>query len=240
VAVTAPGGGKGPAAAPGGGEQVGLRQRIADLDEPGALQAVQALAAAGRDPLAIIDECQRGMQDVGDSYQRGKYFISGLIMAGEIFREAMEILAPLMLEARHEGTAGTVLLCTVQGDIHDIGKGIVETLLRSHGFEVHDIGVDVPAAEVARRAIELRPDIVGLSGLLTSATAGIKATIDELRAAPEIPRALPIIIGGGAVCRQVSEWAGTDLWARDAVHGVGLIRDAVVARGPNGLAGAGW
>ncbi len=208
-----------------------LRQRIAALDEPGALEAVLALVAAGRDPLSIIDECQLGMQDVGDSYQHGKYFISGLIMAGEIFREAMEILAPLMPKATHEGTAGTVLLCTVQGDIHDIGKGIVETLLRSHSFVVHDIGVDVPAAEVVRRAVDLQPEIVGLSGLLTSATAGMRATIHELRAAAaELPPQMPIIIGGGAVSRQVSEWAGADLWADDAVRGVALIRDAVAHR----------
>jgi len=216
----------------GDNERTDLRRRIAALDEPGALEAVRELVAAGRDPLAIIGEAQLGMQDVGDSYQRGAYFISGLIMAGEILREAMEILSPLMPEATHEGVAGTVLLCTVQGDIHDIGKGIVETLLRSHGFAVHDIGVDVPAAEVARRAAELGPDVVGLSGLLTSATVGMKATVQELRAAAGASATVPIIVGGGAVDQQVSDWVGADMWASDAVRGVGLIRATVAASRP--------
>jgi len=219
--------------ATGGEEWADLRRRIAALDEPGALEAVRQLVAAGRGPLAIIGETRLGMQDVGDAYQRGEYFISGLIMAGEIFRETIEILTPLMPEATHEGVAGSVLLCTVQGDIHDIGKGLVETLLRSHGFAVHDIGVDVPAAEVARRAVELGPDVVGLSGLLTSATAGMKATVQELHAATGSSRAIPIIVGGGAVSQQVSDWVGADMWASDAVHGVELIRAAVADARPH-------
>ncbi len=137
-----------------------LTGRIAALDEQGSLDAVRERVARGDDPLAIIEDCQRGMQFVGEDYQSGAYFISGLIMAGEIFREAMEILEPLM-PATGAGSgaagggsaepAGSVLVCTVRGDIHDIGKSILVTLLRSHGLAVHDLGVDVPAAEVVRR-----------------------------------------------------------------------------------------
>ena len=238
-----------------------LVARIAALDEQGSLDAVRARVAAGDDALAIIADCQRGMQYVGEDYQSGKYFISGLIMAGEIFREAMEILEPLLptpvpaaaTGARDAGpdaggpdaggrdpgpeaggrAAGSVLICTVRGDIHDIGKSILVTLLRSYGLTVHDLGVDVPPADVVRHAVELGPDVVGLSGLLTAAHASMRETVAELRrVAPRLGRAPAIIIGGGAVDEQVCAWSGADLWAADAVRGVELIRRHVAGPAP--------
>ncbi|MFA4965874.1 MAG: cobalamin-dependent protein [Thermoleophilia bacterium] len=204
--------------------------RIAALDEQGALDAVTERAAGGEAPLAIIEDCQRGMRYVGEHYQSGKYFISGLIMAGEIFREAMLILGPLLPDTSPGSAAGSILLCTVRGDIHDLGKSIVAMQLRSYGFVVHDLGVDVPPADVVQSADELRPDIVGLSGLLTSAVEGMKDTVAELRrAAPDLGRTVPVIIGGGMVSDQTREWTGADLWADDAAAGVRLIREAVAA-----------
>ena len=120
-----------------------LAGRIAALDEQGALDAVSARLHEGDDPLSIIEECQVGMRYVGEHYQSGKYFISGLIMAGEIFREAMVILGPLLPESTAEEGQSSVLLCTVRGDIHDLGKSIVAMMLRSYGIVVHDLGVDV-------------------------------------------------------------------------------------------------
>ncbi len=154
-----------------------LAARIAALDEQGALDAVNARIAAGDDPLAIIEECQLGMRWVGEHYQSGKYFISGLIMAGEIFREAMVALGPLLPPETADAGHGSVLIATVRGDIHDLGKNIVVMMLRSYGIVVHDLGVDVSPDEVVRKAVELQPDIVGLSGLLTVATDGMKATV---------------------------------------------------------------
>ena len=207
-----------------------LAELIAGLDEEGSLAAVRQMVAAGAQPLTIIDECQRGLQQVGERYEDGTYFISGLIMAGEIFREVMEILGPQLRERRSEGPAGTVLLCTVSGDIHDLGKDIVEMLLRSHGFDVYDLGVDVPKGEVAARAREVGPDIVGLSGLLTAAFPSMKATVEALRpVADELGRPLPVIIGGGPVNEQIREWTGADLWAPDAPRGVDLIAETVTA-----------
>lgn len=211
-----------------GPEERTLADRIADLDEGAALALVQASIESGTEPLAIIEECQRGLQAVGERYQSGIYFISGLIMGGEIFREVMELLGPQLEATLSDGPAGTVLLCTVRGDIHDLGKGIVEMLLRSHGFDVHDIGVDVPPAEVARVARELRPDIVGLSGLLTAAFPSMKTTVEALRSvAGELDAPLPVIIGGGPVNEQIREFTGADLWADDAVRGVDLIAEQV-------------
>jgi len=211
-----------------GSEPGSLPALIAALDEPGSLAAVRERVAAGDEPLAIIAACQLGMRHVGEHYQSGKYFISGLIMAGEIFREAIEILEPLLPAGVEPGgpgaTGGSALLCTVRGDIHDIGKSIVATLLRSYGVTVHDLGVDVAPAEVARRTRELRPDVVGLSGLLTSAHAAMKETVAELRAATAPARPPLLIIGGSSVDEQVRAWTGADLWTDDAARGVDLIR----------------
>ncbi len=207
--------------------------RIADLDEQGALDAVTVRATNGDDPLTIIQECQLGMQYVGEHYQSGKYYISGLIMAGEIFREAMEILGPLLPESGSTSGPASIVLCTVQGDIHDLGKNIVDMMLRSYGFTVHDLGVDVAPSEIARNVLELKPDIVGLSGLLTVAAEGMKAAVSELQhVAPDLGRHVPIIIGGGVVDEQMRRWTGADLWADDAARGVQLIRDAVAAGRP--------
>ena len=204
--------------------------RVAALDEDGALAVVGARLAAGEDPLAIIEDCQLGMRYVGDHYQSGKYFISGLIMAGEIFRETMELLGPGLAGAPARRAAGTVLLCTVQGDIHDIGKSIVDMLLRSYGFTVHDLGVDVVPAEVVRQALALEPDVIGLSGLLTVAAESMRATVAELRrAAPDLGYPCPIIIGGGQINEQARKWTGADLWANDAAAGVRLIRETIGA-----------
>lgn len=213
---------------PAGDGPRSLADLVADLDEDASLAAVRDLAAAGTDPLVVIDECQRGLRRVGERYESGTYYISGLIMAGEIFREVMEVIGPRLRESRGEGLAGTVVLCTVRGDIHDLGKSIVDMLLRSQGFAVHDLGVDVSAAETARRARQIEPDIVGLSGLLTAAFASMKDTVEQLGAvAEELGRPLPVIIGGGPVNRQICEWTGADLWADDAVRGVRLISEAV-------------
>jgi methanogenic corrinoid protein MtbC1 len=205
-----------------------LAARIAALDEQGALDVVTARIDAGEDPLAIIEECQLGMRWVGEHYQTGKYFISGLIMAGEIFREAMVVLGPLLPETTADASQGSVLICTVRGDIHDLGKSIVTMMLRSYGIVVHDLGVDVSPDEVVRNVAELKPDILGLSGLLTVATDGMKATIDAVRSGGELA-SLPIIIGGGIVDEQTCSWTGADLWASDASRGVKLIREAITA-----------
>ena len=209
-------------------EPASLAGRIAALDEQGALDAVTLRVTRGDDALSIIEECQVGMRYVGEHYQSGKYFISGLIMAGEIFREAMLILSPLLPDSGPVGDVGSIVLCTVRGDIHDLGKSIVGMLLHSYGFAVHDLGVDVAPAEVARQVRLIRPDIVGLSGLLTVATAGMKETVEALRlVAGEIGRDVPVVIGGGIVDEQTCKWTGADLWANDAADGVRLIRETV-------------
>ena len=205
--------------------------RVAALDEQGALEAVRTRVAEGDEAMAIITDCQRGMQLVGEDYASGVYFISGLIMAGEIFREAMEILEPLLPAAgvAAADAPGGVFICTVRGDIHDLGKSIVTMRLRSYGIVVHDLGVDVSPDEVVCKAVELQPDILGLSGLLTAAAEGMKATVAAVRDADDRIGALPIIIGGGIVNEETCNCTGADLWASNASQGVQHIREAIAA-----------
>ncbi|MCS6906434.1 MAG: B12-binding domain-containing protein, partial [Anaerolineales bacterium] len=143
-----------------------LIQNIADLNENAVLSLVQALIEGQINPLDIVQDCQEGMRQVGERYERGEYFLSALIMAGEIFREVMEMITPLIKERFRGNESGVILLGTVEGDIHDIGKNNLSLLLTSYGFTVHDLGVDVPPSEFLRQALARHPDIIGLSGLL--------------------------------------------------------------------------
>ena len=202
-----------------------LSALVADLDEEAVLALVRESLAAGDDPLQIIEACNDGMREVGLKYETGEYFVSGLIMAGEIFREVVELVQPL-LEKRVDGhSSGVVLIGTVSGDIHDIGKNMLGMLLSCYGFTVIDLGVDVPPASFAQKAIEIRPDIVGLSGLITASFENMKETVAELRekAAGANVR-FPILIGGGMIDDQICRYVGADYWENDAMSGVRLCQ----------------
>jgi dimethylamine corrinoid protein len=209
---------------------------IADLEEEAAIERVQARLVGGESPAAIIEDCQAGLAVVGDRYREGTYFIAGLIMAGEIFREVMEILEPLVGPAGAPDhvpsgpTAGRVLVCTVQGDIHDLGKNLLVMLLRSMGFEVHDLGVDVPPDEVVRAALDLAPDVIGLSGMLLTSFPAMRATIAALREAYADRADAPgIIVGGGQMTEGTAAWVGADDWSDNAGTAVPDIERLVAA-----------
>ena len=202
-----------------------LIAHVADLNENEALALVEERVAQGQDPLAIIEDCQEGLRQVGERYERQEYYLSGLIMAGEIFREVMEIVQPIIVEQFTGKETGTILLGTVRGDIHDIGKNNLSMLLTCYGFSVHDLGVDVPPSEFLLQAIQVRPDLIGLSGLLTSSYDAMKETIDLIRMTgdPEI-NSIPIVIGGNQLNDQVSKYVGADYWLNDAMSGVRLCQ----------------
>jgi methylmalonyl-CoA mutase cobalamin-binding domain/chain len=203
-----------------------LAQLIADLQEDAVLALVKQRLEAGDDPLQMIDECNEGMREVGQRYEQGEYFVAGLIMSGEIFREVVELVQPL-LEHQAEGRAsGRVLVGTVSGDIHDIGKNIFGMLLACHGFEVTDLGVDVPPDVFAAKAVELNPDIVGLSGLITASYETMKETVTALRdAAQKHNLSYAIVIGGGMINEQVCQYVGADYWMPDAMAGARLCEE---------------
>jgi len=205
-----------------------LTELLADLEEDAVLQVVRQRIAAGDDPLQIIQDCNAGMRLVGERYETGRYFLSGLIMAGEIFREVMELMQPVLQGQVAKQSSGRILLGTVQGDIHDIGKDMVGLLLTCYGFTVIDLGVDVAPAEFVKQVSLQTPDIVGLSGVLTASHAAMRETVEALRAfGRQTERSVPIVIGGGMIDDQICRFVGADYWVGDAMSGVHLCQKLI-------------
>jgi methanogenic corrinoid protein MtbC1 len=207
------------------GQYAPLIQHVLELEETEALAMVQARLGEGDDPLALVEACEAGMRRVGERYEQGEYFLSALIMAGEIFRQVMEMVQPVIEKRIRGNESGRVLLGTVQHDIHDIGKNIQSVLLSCYGFTVLDLGVDVPPADFLTQALDFQPDVVGLSGLLTSSYDSMRETVLTLRQAPDerIAR-LPIIVGGGTLNEQVRQYVGADYWVGNSMDGVRLCQ----------------
>ena len=197
-----------------------LISAIADLNEELAVKLIRQRLAENDDPLTLIANCQKGLQRVGERYARHKYYLSGLIMGGEIFYEVMELIRPAM-ESRISGTgSGKILLGTVENDIHDLGKNIVKLLLSCYKLTVYDLGVDVPPKEFLHQAKKLQPDILGLSGLVTNAYDSMRGTIGLFR---QEGYQIPIVIGGSQLSKEVFEYTGADYWVNKADAGVKLI-----------------
>lgn len=191
----------------------GLGQLIADLDEEGTLGRVREELEKGADPLKILEELQRGMASVGERFETGEYFLPDLIMSGEIFKGAVALIEP-HLAGREAQSKGTIVMGTVKGDVHDIGKNIVITMLRCNGYEVHDLGVDQPPQAFVDKARETGAPLVGLSGLLTIAFDSMRETVQAFAQAG-LRDQVKIIIGGGPVNQTVVEYTGADGWGRD-------------------------
>src|SRR5512137_2710505 len=138
----------------------GLTHLIVGMDQRGSVDAIRERLAAGEDPHRLMEECRAGMEQVGKMYESGEYFVSALIMAGEIFRQAADMLLPLMTDTGCPQDSRTVVIATVKGDIHDIGKNIVVTLLEARGFTVVDLGVDVAPELIADAVVAERPDVL--------------------------------------------------------------------------------
>ena len=204
--------------------ETSLTRLIVDMDERGTLAAIRSRLAAGEDPLRLMEECRAGMEQVGRMYENGTYFISALIMAGEIFRGAADLLVPLMTTTERAQDSGKVVMATVKGDIHDIGKNIVITLLDAHGFTVVDLGVDVDPERVVRTVVAERPDVLGLSCLLTTGFDTLRETITLTRErTADWERRLPVVIGGTAIDQRTADYAGADGWCSDAADGIAVV-----------------
>ena len=207
-----------------------LIANVAELNEDAAIALVQRRIEQGDDPLSIVEDSQEGLRQVGERYERREYFLSGLIMGGEIFSEIMEILAPI-IELHFTGhEKGTILIGTVQGDIHDIGKNNLSLLLTCYGFTVYDLGVDVPPDEFLNKTMEFRPDIVGLSGLLTSSYDSMRATVELIRGSSDpFVATRPIVLGGNQLNEQVCQYVGANAWVTDAMTGVRICQQLLAA-----------
>lgn len=199
-----------------------LTHAIVELDEDATMQLASALVADRDVPRrAVLQACHQAMRLVGERYERQEYYLAGLILAGELFKEVLDLVQPDDDTAPAEQPVGTVLLGTVAGDIHDIGKNMFATTLRGYGFAVVDLGVDVPPIRFLEEALRVRPGAVCLSGLITPAFGNMKATVDLLRAEEErLGYRPPVVLGGGTVDATVCEFVGADSWSSDAVEGV--------------------
>lgn len=203
---------------------------IEELEEEKVNALVRDRINLGEDPFLILDQCQKGMQGVGKRYENGIYFISGLIIAGEIMNQVAKVLGPVIENSIAGKDSGRVVIGTVEGDIHNIGKDLLKVLLRSYGFTLHDIGVDVSPAEFVEAAKKHRPDIIGLSCLISTCYDSMKDTIAMLKENFHGPRPAPVYIIGGRVDEQVLRHCDADFWANDAMTGVRLCQLIIKGR----------
>jgi methanogenic corrinoid protein MtbC1 len=203
-----------------------LATAIVELDEERTLLLAPEVLAEGKNsPLAILQTCQGAMRVVGERYERGEYYLAALILAGEIFRSVVDIVHPEQAQQVQGEPAGTILLGTVAGDIHDIGKNMFGQSLRAFGFTVVDLGVDVPKETFLDETLRLRPDIICLSGLISFAFGSMKYTVDLLRShEAQLGYRPPVVLGGGTVDSEVCRFAGADSWSTDAMEGVRICQ----------------
>ncbi len=204
-----------------------LADALANLDEDKVRRLVREKIDGGVEPMSIVNECRKGMDIVGDRYKNKEYFLSELIVAGEIFKEAVAVIEPLLKAGKQSEPIGRMVLGTVKGDIHNIGKDIVATLLRAAGFEVYDLGIDVAPSKFVDKLIETKAPILGMSGLLTPSFGSMKETVQALEAAG-LRDKVKVIIGGGIVTEQVRRYVGADAFTDDAAEGVEICRKFAV------------
>ncbi len=202
-----------------------LDELIVRMDERGAIGSIRRRLEAGEDPATLLAECRLGLERVGKLYEEGTYFISALIMAGEIFREAAEMLVPRGGISAHAARGHSMVIATVRGDIHDIGKNIVIALFDAEGYDMVDLGVNVPPEQLADAVERERPDVLGLSSLLTTGYDSMKRTIALVRErTASWERRLPIVIGGAPVDQTACDQVGADAWCDDAARGSAVVR----------------
>ena len=201
-----------------------LANALADLKEKEALETVRKRLDAGEDPLGILDDARRGMEIVGKRFENSEYFIPDLVYSGEILKEITDLVKPKLTKDIEIKRLGKVVMGTVAGDIHDIGKDIVVFMLDVNGFEVYDLGVDVPAQDFVNKIKETDTGVVGLSGFLTLAFDSMKETIDAISAAG-LRDKVKIMIGGGQIDEAVQRHTGADAHGVNAMAAVSLAKE---------------
>lgn len=192
------------------------RQSVLDGDEEAAESVANKIIAEGINPVEIINEAlSPAMTEVGDGFAKEEISLPGVLVAAEAMTKAIEILEPHIPVQEVTEKQGTVVIGTIEGDIHDIGKRIVATMLKVYGFEVHDLGRDVPIDVFVEKVKELNPDIVGTSSLMTTTMAGQKILEEKLRAAG-VRDNIKTMIGGAATTQEWANKIGCDCYAEDA------------------------
>jgi 5-methyltetrahydrofolate--homocysteine methyltransferase len=199
-----------------------LIQAITDMEEEEAVKLAQKMLDSGTDPLEVLDACRKAMEIIGKRFETGESFIPELILAGEILSQISAIVKPHLQQQGETQKTGKVVLGTVEGDIHDIAKDIVGFMLDVNGFEVTDLGVDVPPAKFVEAVQRTGANIVGLSGFLTLAYDPMKNTVAALKAAGLTD--VKVMIGGGQIDEQIRQYTGADAYGKDAMAAVALAR----------------
>ena len=200
-----------------------VKNAMADLEEDELLELMnQVMVDGGKSVNEAVSAMQEGMQQVGDRFESGEYFVADLIYAGEIMTEAMEIIKPA-LSGEGGGTVGRLILCTVKYDLHDIGKNIVRAMLEAAGFEVLDLGIDTPKEKIVETAKAEGIKIIALSGVLTLALDSMKEVVDAFKEAG-LREDVKIIIGGAPVSAEVCAAMGADDWAHSPQRTVEICK----------------
>ena len=196
---------------------------MADLMEKETIAMVKEQVKEGTDPMEILDAARSAMELVGKRFESGEYFIPDLFMAAEIMKAISEIVKPLLKKGDTSTKKGKVLIGTVAGDIHDIGKDIVTFMLDVSGYDVLDLGIDVPASTFVEKTREFQPRVVGLSGFLTLAFDSMKKTVEALEQGG-LRNQVKVMIGGGQIDDEVRRYVRADAYGKDAVAAVNLCR----------------
>ncbi|HLF27678.1 MAG TPA: cobalamin-dependent protein [Anaerolineae bacterium] len=200
-----------------------LIEAITDMREDDAVRLAQELIDAGASPLEVLDNCREAMAIIGQRFEAGDCFVPELILAGEVLRQISDVVRPKLTQSVETKKLGKVVIGTVEGDIHDIGKDIVTFMLDVNGFDVKDLGVDVPAQKFVEAVQEFQPQVVGLSGFLTLAYDPMKNTVQALQDAG-LRDAVKVMIGGGQIDEQIRQYTGADAYGKDAMAAVTLAK----------------
>ncbi len=203
-----------------------LIDAITEMREEDVMKITQQMLDSGVPPLQVLDDCRLAMEVIGKRFEAGDCFIPELILAGEMLNQVSAVLKPRMEKEAKTKKLGKVVIGTVEGDIHDIAKDIVAFMLDINGFEVTDLGVDVPPAKFVETAKQTGAKVVALSGFLTLAYDPMKATVDALKAAGM--NDVKVMIGGGQVDGQIKEYTGADAYGKDAMTAVNLAKQWIV------------
>jgi len=206
-----------------------LVHALSELKEKETIEIVQARLDSGEDPLQILDDARKAMEIVGKRFEDGTYFIPDLVYSGEILHSVSEMVKPKITKEADVKRLGKVIIGTVKGDIHDIGKNIVTFMLDVNGFEVYDLGIDVPAEKFIEKIKETSASVVELSGFLTVAFDSMKDTIDAIKKAG-LRDKVKIIIGGGNMNDEIKAYAGADAYGVDAMAAVSFANDVTSSK----------
>ena len=203
-----------------------LSDRIVKLDRDKVYAMVQTALDNGDNPIKIIESAQKGMEIVGDKFNAGEFYLAELMLSAKIFQTLVEMVNPFLTQNQSKSKIGTILLATPEGDIHDLGKNIVATMFTANGWDVVDLGVNVPVDQIVSKTAELVPDILGLSCLLTTVFSDIKQTADSL-VAIGLRDKIKLVIGGGVTNESTRAFVGADFQCTDVMDGLAYCREMI-------------